>query len=194
MIAAWLGVRYLHPEWTLKDLTTDFYANLAMDMISLGVTVLLIDWLYDRRSKLEEKQRIIKQLRSPSAEFAKEALGIVTEKGWSRDGSLKGARLAHANLAGADLWKANLAGADLMWANLAGADLMRANLAGADLFDANLAGADLQVADLRGANLLAANLRDADLRWANLSGTTYNGETTWPANFDPVAAGAVLEE
>ena len=171
---AWLGFHYLHPEWTLKDLTTDFYANLTIDLISVGVTVLIIDRLYDRRSKLEEKQRIIEQLRSPSAEFSKEALWIVTEKGWLRDGSLRRANLFRANLEGAVLRDA------ILWR----AFLWRANLEGAIL-----SGAVLRGAILRGANLSGANLYRADLK-----GATYTATTTWPEGFDPVAAGAILKE
>ena len=194
------GVWYLHlqgggaPEGILADLVSDFYANLSVDFISVGIAVLLINRLYEQRSKLEEKQRIIEQMRSPSAEFAKEAIRIVTEKDWSRDGSLKGADLYYANLEGANLRVANLEGADLRVANLRGAHLQVANLRGAVLFGAHLEGAHLRGANLRGAHLYYANLQGADLTGAYLRGATYNGETTWPEGFDPVAAGAILKE
>ncbi len=48
--------------------------------------------------------------------------------------------------------------------------------------------ADLSWADLRGADLGGADLSGADLRMVR-----YNADTQWPAGFDPVAAGAVLE-
>jgi amino acid transporter len=120
-----LGTWYLHlqeggaPEGIFADLVSDFYANISVDFVSVGIAILIINRLYEQRSKLEEKQRIIEQMRSPSAEFAKEAARIVREKGWLIDGSLRG---------------------------------------------------------------------------ANLRGAHYNADTTWPEGFDPVAAGAVLEE
>ena len=219
VIVAWLGFRFLHPEWTLKDLTTDFYANSAIDLISIGATVLIIDWLYARRSKLEEKQRNIEQLRSPSEGVAKEALRIITGKGWLRDGSLKGANLVGANLVRASLVGANLKGAHLEGAHLEGANLVGANLVGAHLEGtqlkgahlgrahleganlcyahlggASFGGAHLEGAHLEGANLDGADLVGANLVGANLKGATYNRYTTWPLGFAPVAAGAVLRK
>ena len=104
---AGFGIWYLHlqrggtPEGILADLVSDFYANLSVDFVSVGIAILIINRLYEQRAKLEEKQRIIEQMRSPSAEFAKEALRIVTEKHWLYDGSLKGANLTDAVLTGA---------------------------------------------------------------------------------------------
>lgn len=189
LIFAWLG--YRNGE--------DFYANLATECASVAVTIFVINRLYDRRSKLEEKQRRIEELRSPSAEFAKEALRIVTEKGWSRDGSLKGADLKDVNLAGADLAGADLRGADLAGANLMGAYLSSTNQLSAYLWSTNqlsviLGGADLRGADLWFADLRGADLRGADLTGANLRGATYNDQTDWPEGYDPVAAGALLEK
>ena len=91
---------------------------------------------------------------------------------------------AGESLEGADLRDANLCLADLH-----GAILFKANLKGADLLGANLRRAGLSEADLSGADL-----REANLSWANLRGAKYNTNTQWPEGFDPVAAGAVLEE
>ena len=55
--------------------------------------------------------------------------------------------------------------------------------------EANLRGAILSEANLRGADLRGADLRRADLR-----GAKYNADTTWPEGFDPVAAGAVMDD
>jgi uncharacterized protein YjbI with pentapeptide repeats len=54
---------------------------------------------------------------------------------------------------------------------------------GAILVGANLTGADLTGTDLTEATLFEANLTDA----------VYDSRTTWPAGFDPEAAGARLE-
>ncbi len=68
-------------------------------------------------------------------------------------------------------------------------NLFKANLKGADLLGANLRRAGLSEADLSGTDL-----REANLSWANLRGAKYNTNTQWTEGFDPVAAGAVLEE
>lgn len=199
LIFAWLG--YRNGE--------DFYANLATECASVAVTIFVIDYLYDRRSKLEEKQRIIEQMRSPSAEFAKEAIRIVDEKGWLRDGSLRGANMmdAHLNeayLTGAHLERAFLRGAHLEKANLKGAhleetDLVRTHLNVAHLVGAHLVGANLMAAHLEEAYLTGAHLEGAYLMWAHLKGThlegaTYDVNTIWPEGFDQIEAGAVCTD
>ena len=70
---------------------------------------------------------------------------------------------------------------------------------GADLFGAGLEGADLSGADLNEANLYEADLNGSDLggallSGANLIGATANKSTTWPDEFDPVAAGVIFED
>ena len=72
----------------------------------------------------------------------------------------------------------------------------------ASLHGANLTEADLRNADLSGgfigADLRGANLNRADLRGANLSGALYDKDTVFsistPKDFDPEAAGMVLQE
>lgn len=72
------------------------------------------------------------------------------------------------------------------------------------MLEANLTGANLKGADLRMANLEEANLSGADLSGTDLSGTDlggaiqmsetmYDKATTWPANFDPLKAGAIFQ-
>ncbi len=137
---------------------------------------------------------------------------------------LSGADLREANLEGADLREANLEGANLNAADFNAADLRGAKLTQADLSGANLRGAkltraDLSRANLSGANLSGANLRRAKLTRADLTGTslagailkgakfgyvsltdadlqgaTANRMTSWPAGFDPVAAGVFFED
>ena len=131
-----------------------------------------------------------------------------------RGAKLRNAQLSGANLQGADLSGADLRGAILSKAQMSGAVLTEAllscaDLSNADLSRANLSQAHLSEADLHGADLQGANLNDASLRWANLSAANLNGtdlgkerlhkakydrNTKWPEDFDPVAAGAVLEE
>lgn len=101
---------------------------------------------------------------------------------------------ATVSLSLADLSQARLGGALLRGANLIGADLR-----GADLDFADLGRSDLSLANLQQASLSYANLCRADLSGANLTNVKgrcarYDGETIWPAGFDPEAAGAVPVE
>jgi uncharacterized protein YjbI with pentapeptide repeats len=128
--------------------------------------------------------------------------------------NLSGAYLANADFERADLAGANLRLTDLSQAFLEGiqlgnADLQGANLENANLTGANLSGANLQGANLRGAvlshsNLWGANLQDAQLEGAQLEMTrmggsnfadaSYDQNTSWPEQVDPVVCGAVRSE
>jgi hypothetical protein len=164
-----------------------FYSNISPVLFSVGVMVLVADWLIRRHVRLDEKRRLILQLGSPDSAFAVEAARVLRTRHWGfgRDATLHEAFLYQANLPGANLEKVSLPSAHLWGANLAGAVLRGANLAGATLRDANLEGAGLEGANLAGANLWRANLQGASLRGANLRGTSLRR-----ANL----AGADLEE
>jgi hypothetical protein len=189
------GFMYLYPpgQRTIKQFVTDLYANGGAELLSIAVTVLVIDGLNQRRATREQKEALILQMGSPDRGFAIEATRILASKGWLEDGSLTGADLCGANLSGASLGGADLRDADLRGADLRDADLSGASLSGADLSatlpgvlsGANLTGAGLRYADLRGADLSGANLTGADLRYANLysvgdTDAKFGGGTTLP--------------
>ena len=110
--------------------------------------------------------------------------------------NLKGSDLYRVNLYRADLTGANLTGANLEGAELYRADLTNADLTGTDLtraslIDTNLSGANLQGANLTRANLTRVNLANANLTSANLKGAilidaSYNKNTKFPDNFNPL--------
>ncbi|MBE9170840.1 pentapeptide repeat-containing protein [Pleurocapsales cyanobacterium LEGE 06147] len=139
----------------------------------------------------------------PRAELRRASLSRVDlREGDLNHANLKNADLSYADLRECCLNRADLSGANLTGANLAGADLARANLAGAKLIEANLNGACLSKAYLTGADLTKVNLRQGDLTGtylngvdlgqANLSGACYDDDTSFPANFNPVIAGMLL--
>ncbi len=110
---------------------------------------------------------------------------------------LLGVDLRRANLMGAHLVGVDLEGTHLGRAWMRGARLDEADLTEADLREADLAGASLDAADLtgallQGANLDGASLRGATLNTAHLTGAVADRTTTWPAGFDPQAAGVVV--
>ena len=57
----------------------------------------------------------------------------------------------------------------------------------------NLTGANLEGANLYMANLTGADLTGADLLGANLEKAPYGNDTQWPEGFDPIEAGALLQ-
>ena len=177
-------------------------ANFSMELVSIAITILFVDELYQRRETEREKRRLILQMGSPDNAFAVEAVRALRVYGWLQNGSLKTADvhmanlkkayLVNANLQGAYLVDANLQEAKLTAANLQGADLRLANIQGARLWATDLQGTDLERADLRGADLRGAllqggNLRHAELQGAKLMEARYNNATTWPEGFTPPA-------
>ncbi len=156
----------------------DFAANVITEVISIAVTVLIIERLNQRRATEQQKAELILQMGSSDNSFAREAVRKLGHYGWIKDGSLQGVDLKKANLQKADLWEANLQEAMLQDANLqkatlGGANLQKAILSFANLQETHLSGVNLQEADLGGTNLqktdlTGANLQEADLRNANL--------------------------
>jgi len=161
----------LHSNWlTPLPVIADFYANVATELASIAITVLVIDGINERRAIQQEKQTLILQMSSPTNFIAKEAARILRMQGWLTDGTLQGANLLRANLQKAFLPGADLRGVYLQKANLIDAYLQEANLTGArELEDWQLATAKyLRKAILPGGNLYDGrfNLR-GDLSWAH---------------------------
>lgn len=191
------GFNYLYAgseDFSFRQFAMDLYANGGAELLSIAITVLIIENLNSRRAERERKEELIFQLAGDEALHTKAAARMLRHKGWLYDGSLKGAGLFDANLEGINLEGANLEGVHLSNANLQGANLKNVRLQEAILFRANLQGANLEGANLVNANLVNANLVDANLQRANLKGValseapligvTLPDETKWSEETD----------
>ncbi len=178
----------LASDW-IGDLWQQVYSNLGIEVLSIAVTVIVIERLNRRQAERELKEDLIFQMGSRVNAVAVEAVRRLSQKRWGieADRSLQRAHFPHANLQGANLGKINLQAADLSEANLQGVDLRLANLRRALLTDAALQGADLTGANLRRADLTSANLQNADMTQANVPYAKFNkanlqGASLWQAN------------
>jgi len=180
-----------------KDYVTNIYTELIGVVVSIGITVVIVDRYYERRDLEREKEsrqraeeqqnndlkrRLVWEVGSGSNEFAKNAIGQMRYEGWltGKNGLLKGEFLSNANLQNANLRNANLRRADLQdallykadlsYSKLRKANLRGAKLQGAYLFSVSLHGADFSHANLQGAKLTGANLRRAKLMFADFQG------------------------
>lgn len=165
----------------------EFYANISSELLSILITVLIIERFNARRQDKQELTRLKALLRSNEAVVTKIAVAELRARGWLEDGSLHRAHLRNANLEGANLNQVNLLGADLIDANLSGAKLSDTNMSRANLFIANLSGAHLSGANLSGAHLYEANLEgttimNANLAFANLNVANLTDAFLWQAN------------
>lgn len=160
-----------HPR-NEKVFVEQVYSNFGIELISIALTVLVIEELNKRQTKEEVNRdrvrELILQLGSPDNAFAIEATRILRARGNLTDGTLKGAILLGANLRYADLEGINLQDADMASANLENARMGEANLRGIRLVEANLANASIWEANLENTDLRSANLQASNLRLSNL--------------------------
>jgi uncharacterized protein YjbI with pentapeptide repeats len=172
----------------IKDSLINLSSNLGTELVGIAITVLVIDFLYQRQSFDQLRRQLIRELRSPDNGIALRALEEIKANGWLKNGTLRRSDLAGANLEGCDLTGADLQGANLSRANLKDATMLSINLKNATLISADLRNAklgnikfeespfaalvfrELGFANLEGANLTHANLEQADLTFANLRG------------------------
>jgi len=157
----------------------DAFTRLASagELIGFVIAFLAVDNLYERHSRGEHIQQLIRQMASSDSELALRAVNELRSSGWAFDDSLESVNLEKVNLRAARLDGFRLIAADLQDAeldqvNLQAANLMRANLRGATLREASLVDANLREANLQGADLSNADLRRADLREANLQSSS----------------------
>lgn len=185
------GYLYLYDGFDYRALVSDFYANVAVDLLSILITVLVLDKLNERRIEQQEeveKLHIIEQISSENNTFSLEAIKLADRNGWTTDGSLTEQDFSSANLE-----SAYLANAKLSSTNFQNAFLYKANLSGADLKGANLDYADLTRASFRVADLRGASLKNVILDGTDFKGALYDSITTWPVGLDVEHIGAVTE-
>ena len=189
------GLFFVEGDTRLISFIKEFYANISAELLSISITILIIDYLYDIKEKQANKKRLLTELSSVDIGFSSRALKELRENGWVEDGSLSGIDLSRANLRKLDLSKANLKGT-----NLSKADLTLANLNGACLDGAILNEVTLLSADLKDATLVQAQLRNSNIRNANLNGTNFENADMIDSDLQGAEArnacfkGAKLEE
>ena len=95
----------------------DFFANASVELASIAITILILDYLNEQREDKKLKEQLIRELRSPDSGIALRSLEELRSHDWVSDGSLRGAFLQFANLQKAGLYDADLRGAHLAAAN-----------------------------------------------------------------------------
>lgn len=144
-------------------LINDLYGNFCAEFISISITILLIDYLYELKETKSLKSRLIRELGSEEKGLSSRALKELRENGWLQDGTLKNVDLQNANLSNLDLTDANLEGVNLKDANLNGAKLTRVNLNKANLTQAKLVRSNLENSKLNETIMHRVNLSEGIL-------------------------------
>ena len=141
-----IGSTSLYPEgFSLQNFIADFYANASTELISIAITILIIDAINERRTKEHDLENLKWEMGSQDNLVAISAIQKLRGRKWLMDGTLKGI----------DLRDADLQNARLFLANLTDADMQGTNLENADLEDAILTNANVTIEQLAQAKALA---------------------------------------
>ena len=184
LISMMIGYLYLNGnKLSLQNLVNDFYANIGTELASIALTILIIDFLSDRRTERNLMEQLAREMGLKDNAFATKAVKELRAHGWLTDGSLRGIDLGASDLSGADL-----SNADLINVTLTAANLNRAFLSNAKLIGATINGANIENADLR-----ESNLSNVDLSWSDMSNANLNGACLDSADLEGVALdGAIV--
>jgi hypothetical protein len=145
----------------------ELWPNIIPELLSISITVLIIDTLYRKHSDDELKKVLIKQLGSKNNAVASQALEELGARGWLSDGTLNSAYLISANLDGNSITGADMRGVHLSFASLKDTPWFETDLEGAFLDHADLENATLSMPAV-GPHFAEANLENAFLSHANL--------------------------
>lgn len=182
------------PFFTNNENFLGYSTNIFTELLSVGITILVLDRLNENREISRLKKRLKVLAKSRNNAVAVGAIDEMRSHNWLEDKLLEAvdlemANLQHANLSEINLQKtnlelANLENADLTGANLNGANLKEASLLNAILQDTNFENANFSEANLNGAFMIRANLQSAYLWQANLSGANLMGTNMKNANLE----------
>lgn len=151
--------------WIGSLLFTEGYStNIYTEMLSIFVTILVIDRLNEWRNIQQLKKQLTREASSRDNSTALNAIDWLRAEKWltiDDDSLLMGTKLSRANLENAYLYEANLKNSNLYKCDLSHADLSRANMIDTFLHRAILDHTSLFNTDFRRAALGSVSLRGA---------------------------------
>ena len=139
----------------------NYSVNFGPEAAGIALTVLILDFLNERRSKYHAdaqlKEQLIREMQSRHAPTAVSAVEKLRVHGWLEDGSLRGMGFSGARLRSANLYRADLTGTNLGGAHFQNSSLKYVNFTNAkNLTDMQL----IQAKALRGAKMPDGTLYD----------------------------------
>lgn len=188
-IAAWLIIMfgiifYICGRIFPTEFFLEFRANVLTEMVSIGITILVVDQVYKKQRTVGRKAQLIRMLQSGDYDVAQRAIlemksqvsespyvGDLT-RSWITDGELRNCPLTGCLFEDAELYEADFEGANLMNSVFYGSILSRANF--------------------KGCNLKGVDFTDAVLDDALFVDAVYDERTKWPEVFSVENSGAIL--
>lgn len=160
------GFSVQYEFFSLKELNNNFYANISTELLSISITVLVIDKLIKKRDISELKKQLVREVRSKDNAIAVRALQELITQKWAKKGALRGAHLLYANLQDAYLRDVDLSYTWLREANFEEAFMNGTKLKGAVLVGANFKNAkELTSKALSEAKMLLATTMPNGMRY-----------------------------
>lgn len=160
--------------WYLTNITLEeLWPNIIPELLSIAITVFIIDTLYNKRSDDEQKRVLVGKMGSNNNDVATEAWTEIDARGWDLDGTLRGKFLLSANLDGNKFTGADMRGIILSFSSLRDTSWIETDLEDAALDHTDLTGSTLSSypdgphipeANLKNASLFNANLTNAKVR------------------------------
>lgn len=141
-----------------------YFTNLYTEGMSVLLTIVVLNYLAERRDnirrEMEIKEQLLRDVASTVNATARSAVDQMRKRDWHiGEGAL---------MRNVDLHEANLENTDLREFDLSGTDFRRANLSNARLRYTNLKGCDFRRAWMHRVNLIESDLRDTQMRLAKL--------------------------
>jgi hypothetical protein len=135
-----------------SPIVADFYAGISTDLASIAITILIIDYISEKRADEQLKAQLIREMAGSNNGIALRAINELRARGWLQDGSLRGKIFDGVNWQGADLNDADLQGATFLNANISYANLNHTDLRKSTLINVNLYSTNFYEANLEGVN------------------------------------------
>lgn len=173
LLGIWIGSQRYSAD-------TGFETNLYTELLSIGVTILVLNWFADRRARNQRKQELLLQLSSPSNDFALEASRQLDQLGWLEDGTLSGTEFSGGNLKGAKFLAADLSRTWWIGAHFEKASLSETKFNEASFTFCFFNDTDCWRVDFENAVIASCVFRGANLIDANMCGARFDEGTILP--------------
>lgn len=189
LYSTWLefGIR-LSWEFPIGSFLREYAINFGPEAAGIALTVLILDFLNERRSEhhieAQLKEQLVQESKSRNNFTAINAIEKLRVYGWLEDGTLSGVNFFGANLQDINFWQADLSQSNFRSVNLSNSSLRFADLSGSkNLTDEQL----IKTLALRAAKMPTGGLYDGRY---NLSGDI---EQAKQQGFDPNVAESMSE-
>ena len=149
LILVGMGVLLGWIVFSEKEKQIDYVLSCTTNLISILITVFVINLLAERRERERYKKQLIQQMGSRSNDFALSAAEILRRNPEWKDGSFSRHVFEQSRLQKADLRFANFRNSHFIRCDLFGADFTGADLRGAFLYHSNLQGATFEATGIK---------------------------------------------